>query len=63
LGGLVDGIPAGLVGHWRVEPDFPRVTTRSKNRVPRLKCDGNAVVPQQVYPFVQAIADILNTTD
>ena len=28
------------------EPDIPRITTKSKNRANRLKCLGNALVPQ-----------------
>lgn len=58
VGGMVDGIPCWLDGYWRVEPDIPRVATGVKNRVGRLKCLGNAVVPQQVYPILQAIAEI-----
>ena len=45
-------------GFWMPEPDIPRITNRKDNRVNRLKCLGNAVVPQQFYPVFQAIADI-----
>ena len=45
-------------GYLRVEPDIPRVATGVKNRVDRLKCLGNAVVPQQAYPIFAAIAQI-----
>jgi DNA (cytosine-5)-methyltransferase 1 len=58
LGMLVDGLPYWLDGYWRIEPDVPRVATGVKNRVDRLKCLGNAVVPQQVYPILRAIAEI-----
>lgn len=58
VGGMVNGIPCWLDGYWRVEPNIPRVATGVKNRVDRLKCLGNAVVPQQAYPIFQAIADI-----
>ena len=43
---------------WDVEPDVGRVANGIFNRVDRLKCLGNAVVPQQFYPIFQAIADI-----
>jgi len=58
LGGMVDGTAYWLDGYWRVEPNIPRVATGVKNRVDRLKCLGNAVVPQQVYPILKAIAEI-----
>ena len=57
---MVDGIPEGLDGYWLNEPDIPRATTGIKNRKDRLKCLGNSVVPQQVYPILKAIADIEN---
>lgn len=54
LGGMADGLP-----HWLDEPgDVPRIATGVKDRVNRLKCLGNAVVPQQFYPIFQAIAEI-----
>jgi hypothetical protein len=58
LGGMANGISYWLDGYWRVEPNIPRVATGVKNRVDRLKCLGNAVVPQQVYPILKAIAEI-----
>jgi DNA (cytosine-5)-methyltransferase 1 len=58
LGRVASRIPAELDGYWRVEPDIPRVATGIKNRVGRLKCLGNAVVPQQIYPVLKAIAEI-----
>ncbi|RZT00918.1 DNA cytosine methyltransferase [Cuneatibacter caecimuris] len=64
LGGVVDGLPARLDRdylinrYWDTEPDIPRTATGIKNRVDRLKCLGNAVVPQQFYPVFRAIAEI-----
>ena len=43
---------------WPTESGLGRVANGVRNRVDRLKCLGNAVVPQQVYPILQAIADI-----
>ena len=63
LGGMVDGLSYWLDGYWRVEPNIPRVATGVKNRVDRLKCLGNAVVPQQVYPILAAIAEIEGCMD
>ena len=65
LGGVADGISPWLErgmstpGCWTPEPEqVPRVTMKKKNRADRLKCLGNAVVPQQFYPVFQAIADV-----
>ena len=45
-------------GFWMKEPDTPRITQRKKNRINRLKCLGNAVVPQQFYPMFRYIREI-----
>ena len=41
---------------WAAEPDVGRVANGIPNRVDRLKCLGNAVVPQQAYPIFLALA-------
>lgn len=54
LGGVAYGI-----SHWLDEPlNVPRIARGVKDRVGRLKCLGNAVVPQQFYPVFQAIVQI-----
>lgn len=45
-------------GWWAVEPDVGRVANGVPNRMDRLNCLGNAVVPQQGYPLFAAIAAI-----
>lgn len=64
LGGVADGISPWLErgmstpGCWAPEPEqVPRVTREKKNRADRLKCLGNAVVPQQFYPVFRAIKE------
>lgn len=42
---------------WSVEPGLGRVADGISYRVDRLKCLGNAVVPQQVYPLLLEIAE------
>ena len=63
LGGMADGIPPWLDGYWDVEPDIPRIAKGIPNRVERLKGLGNAVVPQQFYPVLKAIADVERSRD
>ena len=43
-------------GIWRVEPELGRVADGISNRVDRIKCLGNAVVPQCAEVFARAIA-------
>ncbi|KKL08359.1 hypothetical protein LCGC14_2576650 [marine sediment metagenome] len=43
---------------WAVEPELGRVAHGIPKRVDRLRCLGNAVVPQQIYPILKAIAEI-----
>jgi DNA (cytosine-5)-methyltransferase 1 len=45
---------------WPAEPDVGRVAHGVPNRVDRIKCLGNAVVPQQFYPFFMGIAKIMD---
>ena len=43
---------------WKIEPDVGRVAYGISHRVDRLRCLGNAVVPQQIYPVFQEIANL-----
>ena len=64
LGGGNDGLPGWMdsvrngwvSGAW--ESDIPRISEGAKERVNRLKCLGNAVVPQQFYPIFKAIREV-----
>jgi len=52
-------ILAACQGRWVAEwPGVARTIGSEKGRVDRLKQLGNAVVPQQIYPILQGIADI-----
>ena len=48
--------PSG--NRWATEPNVGRVAHGIPSRVDRLKCLGNAVVPQQAYPIFSVVADI-----
>ena len=59
---LAAGRAAGMHSPWENWPDEPgmdRVVDGIPNRMDRLKCLGNAVVPQQFYLFFKLIADDL----
>lgn len=45
-------------GWWEAEPNVDRVAHGVPHRVDRLRCLGNAVVPQQFYPIFKSIADV-----
>ena len=45
---------------WATEPDVGRVAHGIPARVDRLKCLGNAVVPQQAYPIFKALMEELD---
>ena len=49
-------------GYWLPDPaeqgGVPRVASGIEHRTERLRCLGNAVVPQQYYPVFRAIAEI-----
>lgn len=62
MGGMADGLSARMdrmLTTWDAEPDIPRVATGLKNRADRLKCLGNAVVPQQAYPIFRALKEMI----
>ncbi len=61
LGNLVYGLPSGLAGSWDREPDIPRVSKGSKDRVNKLKGLGNAIVPQIAFQFFSAINEFEKT--
>lgn len=48
----------GIREWWITEPNVGRVAHGVSSRVDRLKCLGNAVVPQQAYPIFKAIAEL-----
>lgn len=60
-GGLISGGSPEGGNYWTVEPAVGRVAHGIPHRVDRLKCLGNAVVPQQVYPILAGIAQIENS--
>lgn len=68
LGGMADGLSAWMdrgmsaPGKWLKDPHpaIPRVEIGVKNRANRIKCLGNAVVPQQFYPIFAAIRNELD---
>jgi len=49
-------IPRQECGQWLSEPPVGRVANGIPRRVDRLRALGNAVVPQQVFPILEAIA-------
>ena len=52
------GVSIADIGRWPAEPDVGRVADGVPARVDRIKCLGNAVVPQQFYPVFAAIVEV-----
>ena len=71
VGGMADGISDWLdkgmsaPGKWLKDPypTIPRVEAGVKNRTNRIRCLGNAVVPQQFYPIFAAIRNELDRAE
>lgn len=57
------GVSIADICWWSTEPDVGRVADGVPNRVDRLKCLGNAVVPAQAYPIFRAIAEVMKMLD
>ncbi|EFE91196.1 C-5 cytosine-specific DNA methylase [Oribacterium sp. oral taxon 078 str. F0262] len=61
--GVADGLPHRLdrdflLNHyWDLEPEIPRIIGGIPHRADRIKCLGNAVVPQQFYPIFRGIME------
>jgi len=51
--------PALEWSRWDNEPGVPRVADGVSDRLDRINCIGNAVVPQQFYPFFAAIMAVI----
>jgi len=49
----------GRKGYWSVEPELGRVANGVSNRMDRIRCLGNAVVPQVAEVFAEAIKEKL----